>query len=116
MLRRNKRRESGQGGWGGEARIVIPAHERRKPRTCGGLLAVVENRADVDVAEAMRKEASAEQRRAAQKWQLLGRFHAKWYQHDRQKGPSSPTHRWSPCWQRRRTKTRTTTPSRATSL
>lgn len=87
VLRRNKRRESGQGGWGGEARIVIPAHERRKPRTCGGLLAVVENRADVDVAEAMRKEASAEQRRAAQKWQLLGRFHAKWYQHDRQKGP-----------------------------
>jgi hypothetical protein len=79
------RKKSSEGGGGGGERIVAPKSERRRPRVCGGLSVIVQNSSGMDAGEAMRQAQSTEKQRAQQKWALLGRFHARWFQTARDK-------------------------------
>jgi len=89
----NKQQKAGGGSkknaaqaLGGGGRIVVPKSERRRPRFCGGLSVLVQDsRGGLDAGEAMRKAQSTEKQRAQQKWALLGRFHARWFQTARDK-------------------------------
>ena len=74
------RRGGARAGGGGGSRVVPPPAERRRPRYCGGLTVCVEARGEVDPGEAVRRAAGGEVQRTQDKWGLLGRFHAKWYQ------------------------------------
>ena len=70
---------SSSGGSSGQ-RVVIPNGERRRPRYCGGLTVCVEARGELDLGEAVRRAASSELQKTKDKWALVGRFHAKWFQ------------------------------------
>jgi hypothetical protein len=71
---------AGASGGSTGGRVVVPQGERRRPRYCGGLTVCVEARGESDLGEAVRRAATAEQQKAKDKWALVGRFHAKWFQ------------------------------------
>jgi hypothetical protein len=66
------------------SRVVIPKTERRRPRYCGGLTVCVETKtgSDFNIGDIARAAASKELQSTQAKWQLIGRFHAKWFQSD----------------------------------